>query len=323
MVRQAIAQVMLLLDRTAPVTARQSPEQRPPELNRRQAPSPLRLALRAARGVRRFLDQGLNRQNRERMLAWTQVAPQRALARRRRLDYPHADIYLRMTSMAEYNRTRACEKEPWTVEWIEQWVKPGDVLYDVGANVGAYSLVAAKHTGGQARVVAFEPGFATYSALCENVVHNGCADSVIALPVGLSSETRLGFFNYRDLQAGAADHTLGQGPLTHQGVVPLYRQPLLTYRLDDLVEQFGLPLPNHVKIDVDGSEIAVLEGATRTLASPTLKSLLLEVARDQSDEVTRLLAARGLALRTKIEQRHGRTMTVWYGLFTPARGSAD
>ena len=50
-------------------------------------------------------------------------------------------------------RAASCAKEPWTVNWLRDAVGPGDVLYDIGANVGAFSLVAAKHCG--AHVVAF------------------------------------------------------------------------------------------------------------------------------------------------------------------------
>src|SRR5688572_14716010 len=62
----------------------------------------------------------------------------------RRLDYDRADIYLRVTSKVEGFRIHACAKEPFTIEWIHGQLRAGDVLYDIGANVGAYSLVAAK-----------------------------------------------------------------------------------------------------------------------------------------------------------------------------------
>jgi hypothetical protein len=68
----------------------------------------------------------------------------------RRLDYDRADIYLRVTSKAETFRVKACAKEPFTIDWIHAHLAAGDVLYDIGANVGAYSLVAAKQPGAPA-----------------------------------------------------------------------------------------------------------------------------------------------------------------------------
>jgi FkbM family methyltransferase len=237
---------------------------------------------------------------------------------RGKLDYPHADIYLRVTSKAERLRLRACAKEPATVEWIEQWVKAGDTFYDIGANVGAYSLVAARWSRGRAQVIAFEPGYANFAALCENIVSNDCAESIMPLSVGLSDRTALGIFEYRDLQPGAARQTLSDVRLA-QGDTPVYRQRVPSYRLDDLVEQFELPWPNHVKLDVDGTELAVLEGATKMLQAPTFRSLMAEVDERWSAEIIQLLEGHGIPLRKKIERRtkDGRSNPYWYGLFAP------
>src|SRR5262245_25440744 len=74
------------------------------------------------------------------------------------LDYPRSDIYLDVQSSDEYYlRLRSCYKEPETVEWIEKFVRENDVFYDIGANVGAYSLIASRFANGKATVYAFEP----------------------------------------------------------------------------------------------------------------------------------------------------------------------
>jgi FkbM family methyltransferase len=232
-----------------------------------------------------------------------------------RLDYPKDEILLLVRSKAESKRLQSCAKEPWTVEWIEQWVQPGDVLYDIGANIGAYSLVAAKRTRGRARVIAVEPGYGSFSALCQNVVLNGCTESITPLPINLGPRTGLGRFRYRDLRAGAADH--GFSTDKRNGSEALYEQPVMSYRLDDLVEQLELPTPTHIKLDVDGVELGVLEGAQVVLDSPTLRSILIEVNPRQSEAVIEVLRRHGLELRTKITERQGQSMSVWYGLFTP------
>ncbi len=90
---------------------------------------------------------------------------------------------------------------------------------------------------------------------------------------------------------------------------------MLTFRLDDLIKLAGLPEPNHIKIDVDGAEIAVLEGAAETLEAPGLESVMIEVARKQWDDVFRLLEGHGFSLRAKFDERDGQPMAVWYGLF--------
>jgi FkbM family methyltransferase len=235
---------------------------------------------------------------------------------RGRLDYADAEIYMRVTSKREKMRLHACRKEPWTIQWIERWIQAGEVLYDVGANVGAYSLIAAKAVG--ARVVAFEPGYANYGALCENVMLNGLSDSITPLPTGLAAHTRMSAFEYTDVQPGAAQHALVEvAPITT--FTPIFRQPVMTHRLDDLIEQFDLPVPNHIKIDVDGAEMAVLDGARRTLDNPALRSVLIEVFVNQADDVVHELAAHGLHLHQKDERvNKAGQILVWYGIFNRA-----
>jgi len=232
-----------------------------------------------------------------------------------RLPYEHAEILLRVTSKAERARLNACTKEPFTIEWIRRWMQPGEVFYDIGANVGVYSLVAAKGPGGGARVFSFDPSYGNIASLGVNILLNGVADQVTPLPVALTDTTGRDVFALRSLEAGAARHTLGDAP-SEEGPA-LYRQPVLTFRLDDLVQLAGLPLPNHIKLDVDGGELAVLEGAARTLESPALRSVLIEVSTSMSEAVTAALAARGLRLDTKVnvESKSGEYL-VWYGLFT-------
>jgi FkbM family methyltransferase len=264
-------------------------------VNGHQAPGPLRPGLAYAR------------QKLETALTETSLI--------QRLDYDKAEILLLVRSKAESKRLQSCAKEPWTVEWIEQWVQPGEVLYDIGANIGAYSLVAARHTRGKSRIIAVEPGYGSFSALCQNVVLNECTESITPLPINLGPATGLGRFQYRDLRAGAADH--GFSTDKRNGSEALYEQPVLTYRLDDLIEQFGLPAPTHIKLDVDGAEIGVLEGAEATLGSPSLRSILIEVNPRQSEAAIEALSRHGLELKTKFTTRQGLPMSVWYGLFTP------
>ena len=233
----------------------------------------------------------------------------------RRLDYPHAEIYLRVTSKTEVFRVKACAKEPFTVEWIHSRIAANDVLYDVGANVGAYSLVAASKPGGGARVFSFEAGYANLAALTANVALNGLAGQVTPMPIALSGHTAMDTFNLRDLEPGGARHALGADVLPDGGPT-VFPQPVLAFRLDDLIAQFGLPEPNHIKLDVDGGELEVLAGAASTLASSTLRTVLIEVSSSLSEAVTEALGRSGLRLEERILKRNkAGDYAVWYGVF--------
>jgi FkbM family methyltransferase len=219
-----------------------------------------------------------------------------------RLDYPRGQIHLKLSSPQEVKRLTACAKEPWTVEWIETWLRPGETLYDIGANVGAYSLVAAEQHRGDVRVVAFEPGYATFASLCENVKLNDASERVTPLPVALGSETGLSTIGYRETGAGSAQHAVGGERSRAEEGELLYSQPLMLQSLDDVRRRFELPDPAHVKLDVDGPELAVLEGAVETLALPSLRSLMVELSVASAEAVEGFLAGQGWALRERFER---------------------
>jgi FkbM family methyltransferase len=145
-------------------------------------------------------------------------------------------------------------------------------------------------------------------------VLNGAGDAITPVPVALADATGMNRFNLCDLEPGAALHGLGtrqpeEGPT-------LYSQPVMAFRLDDFVEWFHLPPPDHIKLDVDGGELGVLEGAQRTLSSPALRSILVEVPTAQSGEVIGLLERHGFRLDSRIELKtKAGEYTMWYGAF--------
>ena len=228
-----------------------------------------------------------------------------AIEIKRRMDYAPHDIYLHVDSMTELEtRLHSCAKEPDTVEWIETFMKPGDTFYDVGANVGAYSLVAAKAFGGAVKVFAFEPAFLNFTQLCRNVFLNDCGDSITPLSIALSDKTSLDSFNYHDLIPGGSLHTLGEA-IDYKGdrFRPVFKQTMLGFTTDYLIAQFDLPVPAHIKIDVDGIELGILKGADRTLADDTLRSIVVELEEGPGEEqISALLFAKGFRLHA----RHGR-----------------
>ena len=232
--------------------------------------------------------------------ARTKLLLRRALAVRRRMDYPRRPIYLSLESAREYDLRRSpCGKEPETVAWIESSLKPGDVLYDIGANVGGYSLIAAVFGGESVRVFSFEPVAANYRQLCENVRINGLGDRVTPVPVALSDGTTLARFELAGLDTGEARH----GGLTAGGPGK-GSQPVLCMGLDDFIALYRLPPPHLIKLDVDGAEGKVLAGAVRTLRSPSLRGVLMEVDESTPDGKSLAGALSGGGIRQPQKIRH-------------------
>ena len=215
----------------------------------------------------------------------------KSMSLKKKMDFQGDDIYLNVESTVEYNvRLRSCSKEPATVEWIKTNLQRGDVFYDIGANVGAYSLVAAK-SHKDIRVYAFEPGFMTFPQLTRNIVTNKCGQSIVPFQIALSDRTAVDVFNYSTLDSGGALHALGD-PVNYMGEIlsPVARVPVISYRIDDFIKQFQIPLPNHIKIDVDSIEYMILLGAAETLSSPAVKSILIEVEEggESADRITNI-----------------------------------
>ncbi len=224
-----------------------------------------------------------------------------------RMDYETHDIFLYADSIAEYFlRKNSCKKEPETIEWIKTYIKPGDVVYDIGANVGAYSFVADRHTGGKAKIYSFEPSFSTFAQLVNNINLNSCQGRIIPLCVALFDETDLIVLNYSSLSPGAALHALGQPVDNHgQSFTPVFKQPTMSFRLDDLISLFKMESPTHIKLDVDGVEMEILRGAGKTLLDPGLRTILVEIepALDRSVRIIEFLQEHNF--RVDMVRSHG------------------
>jgi FkbM family methyltransferase len=166
------------------------------------------------------------------------------------------------------------KKEPCTLQWIENF-QPGDVLVDVGANVGMYSIWAAATRG--TRVFAFEPEAQNYALLNRNIQANGLGGLIKAFCAGLSDQSGLTELYLSELRAGGSNHSVGAAlDFKHEPMRAAYQQGCVALKLDDLVASGAVPQPNHIKIDVDGFEPKVVAGAAAVVKNPSLRSILIE-----------------------------------------------
>lgn len=172
-------------------------------------------------------------------------------------------------------------KEPETVEWIDTFGLD-DVFWDIGANVGVYSLYAALKP--RARVVAFEPAAVNAYVLNRNIEVNGFDDRVVSLCLAFADTTCLDSFYMATTAVGGALHGFAQ-PVDYQGkpFKATFRQGILGFTIDEFVERFHPPFPNHIKIDVDGIEDRIIAGAERTLADQRVQSVLVELETDRPE----------------------------------------
>ena len=183
-------------------------------------------------------------------------------------------IAIRISTPNEHHRADTyATKEPETIEWLRENLRDGDVFYDVGANIGLYSLYAAKLRPA-CRVFAFEPESHNFGSLCGNLLLNR-VENVTPCFFPLSSHEAIAPFYVYDLRPGGALHSLGRPSSLRDGP-PLLKTGAITATIDALVSRHGLPAPNLLKLDVDGNEEEILDGAAAVLASGSLRSILVE-----------------------------------------------
>ena len=193
-------------------------------------------------------------------------------------------------------------KEPETIEWIDSF-RDGDVFWDVGANVGVYSLYAA--ITGKLDVLAFEPSASNYLLLNRNLEINRLSERVRAYCVAFAGETRIDSLNMQSTQFGGAMSSFAERH-DHAGqeFVPSFRQGAVGYAIDDFIATFNPPFPNHLKIDVDGIEGRIVAGAKKTLADPRLRSLSIELEADREDYTKGVLARLETVGLKLVSRRH-------------------
>lgn len=166
-------------------------------------------------------------------------------------------------------------KEPTTVEWLDSMVK-GEHLLDIGANVGGYTVYAAKVKG--LIVNAIEPEAQNFGILCRNIRLNGISSLVDCWPVALSDETKFDRLFISDSRPGGSCHSVGeQVDFKLEPKKFPFNQGCYSTTVDRLVEDGVIPPPDHIKLDVDGLEHKVIAGALQTLKKYPVKSLSIEV----------------------------------------------
>lgn len=175
-----------------------------------------------------------------------------------------------------HRATHLFEKEPETINWIDTLMQEDDVLYDVGANIGIYSLYAAISRG--CRVYAFEPASNNYALLNRNIALNDLSEKITALNFALHDDLVINTLNLSRLAVGSALHTfVGTTNGWGNDYDPVFRQGVIGVPMDKLVTDFNLPFPNFIKIDVDGNEHIVINGMSKIIADPRLKSIAIEL----------------------------------------------
>lgn len=235
----------------------------------------------------------------------------RALRYRLPISYGGCRMYLTPEAGLRYwlpgRGVRADEGLLWNAA---ETVKPGSVVWDVGANMGLFSFAAAGLAGSTGRVYAFEPDAVMVSLLRRSAHLNPSAAPVEVIPCAISDTIALAQFNIAK-RSRASNFLDGFGVSQTGGVRE--SQTVLTVSLDWMAEQ--IPPPDVLKIDVEGAELNVFRGAIRLLKE-TQPALIFEATAGNWEEESDLLRSLGYTFFDgdqppgEHEPRSGRTANV-------------
>lgn len=192
-------------------------------------------------------------------------------------------------------------EEPETVQWLDTFTGD-DVFWDVGANVGLYSIYAALQTG--CRTISFEPEAQNFALFIENIVLNNVQDQVTATNTPLTRELGFGTLHVHSLtKSGAYNHfrTEGHTIRGYGGSDGPVTQLQMGVSIDELVTNHKFPFPTRLKIDVDGNEPDIIAGAARTLSDARLQGVMIELVPNHPDHIAiyRQLEQAGFAILTR------------------------
>jgi FkbM family methyltransferase len=176
--------------------------------------------------------------------------------------------------------------DPPLLRLVDEVVKPQDVIWDVGANLGLFALCAAVRSGEAGAVFAFEPDVWLVRLLRKTSrIQPSSYAPMTVIPIAVASNISLR--NFSIASRARASNALAEygrsqmGSVAEQQIVP-------AFNLDWLLTH--LPPPNVIKIDVEGAEAEILRDQSRMLRS-IRPVIVCEVGAENSDEVTNILTA--------------------------------
>jgi FkbM family methyltransferase len=168
-------------------------------------------------------------------------------------------------------------------------IKKGDVVWDIGANIGYYTSIFSKKVGDGGRVFAFEPHPSTFEKLQKTCVDNNTTN----INLGLSNE--VGSLNFSDKSENTINSIVSDS----------YKGKKLSVKIDiadNVVKHLIAVIPNIIKMDVEGYELSVLKGMNELLKEEKLRLIVIEVHHKLLDDMGYLDGARIIA---SILEAHG------------------
>jgi FkbM family methyltransferase len=219
----------------------------------------------------------------------------RGIVLRRRLpkEFQKLPLYVSPEASLRYWRRNLATVDPLLFDLALEMVKAGQVVWDVGANVGLFSFCASALAGPSGSVLAIEPDFWLAHLLMRSAHGLSREHCNVAAPVAVvcaAVAEHTGISEFQIAERGRAANHLAEIRGSSQVGGNRYSQQSITVSLDFLLEHF--PPPSVLKIDVEAAEVKVLQGSAKLL-STARPIIWCEVSPENSEAVAKLLHGHG------------------------------
>tara|TARA_B100001063_G_scaffold186707_1_gene176818 strand:- start:76 stop:939 length:864 start_codon:yes stop_codon:yes gene_type:complete len=195
-------------------------------------------------------------------------------------------------------------KEPETIEWIDNFKNnENPIFWDIGANIGLFSIYNAIKNP-NSTTFSFEPSTSNLRTLSRNISINKLEKSIKILPFPLSNKENIHLeMKEENFIEGGALNTFGENyDFEGKNFEGENRYQLFGTTIDFLIKQQILKVPDYIKIDVDGIEHLILEGASNCLKEKKIKSISVEINenfKDQHDKILKIMELHNFKLLSK------------------------
>jgi FkbM family methyltransferase len=195
-------------------------------------------------------------------------------------------------------------KEPETLQWIESFKKNSKIIFwDIGANIGLYSIHAAINFP-KSTIISFEPSTSNLNILSRNISLNDLEKQINIFQIGLTNiNNKFFIMSETTLEEGGALSSFGKNyNFEGKKIDKINKYSIFGTKIDYLIFNNILKIPDYIKIDVDGTEHIILKGAEKTLKKNKIKSILVEVNENflsQKVHVEKILKNCGFYLKHK------------------------
>jgi FkbM family methyltransferase len=164
------------------------------------------------------------------------------------------------------------EKE--TVNFFNRVIRPGDCVYDIGANIGFFSLIFSRLVGPNGQVHSFEPSWREMTVLYSNIRFNRIAN-IFLNQIAVSDKTGYEQLNVFNESIDGVYNSMGKIFNPKAINKPTHQETTRTICLDEYISLFH-PAPSVMKIDTEGAEFLILRGAKDLLSSPSAPMIVIE-----------------------------------------------